>query len=492
MKSSGGRYATIKMADKAKELRNINKKRSIPARWFFNSLGVTVILMIAFITVLSFSIQSYVYNGIQQVLIGRSDELLNIFLSSGTSNFATVSRAYIENFPDKNDMEIMALSKDGEILISSTGFSPNQNQTKPDYDDAIANDTDFGYWIGHLETGEKVMAISNLVRNREGALQGSLRYIVSMEKADEQIQVFVMGLIFIGFGITLAISLSGIYFIRSIVNPLKQINLTALKISQGDFAVRIKKINSDEIGQLIDTINAMAEELGTTEKTKNDFVSSISHELRTPLTAIKGWAETLHNEKYDEETTKQGMNIIMKESQRLTLIVEDLLDFSNVRTGKMILSLEKTDILNELDEVVFLFTKRAGDEKKLLIYEEVESLSPIMADMNRLKQVFVNIIDNALKYTNENGTITISAYQKNDKVYIEVKDTGVGIDPKHLPKIKEKFYKANQMVRGSGIGLAVADEIVTLHAGKLLIDSVWEQGTTVTVELPICKDESNN
>lgn len=460
-------------------------RQSISTRWFVNSLGVVVVLIVIFITTMSFSVQSYVYNGIQQILISRSDELLNVFASSGTSSFTTVSRAYIENFPDKNDMEIMLISKTGNVSVTSTGFQPDQTQIMPDYVSALSSDVNFGYWIGELDTGEKVMAITRVVRNEYNSVEGSLRYVVSITEADEQIFMFILLLITVGLGITLAITFSGIYFVRSILTPVRQISVTAQKISDGNFDVRIEKFKDDEIGQLIDTINIMAEELGNSERMKNDFISSVSHELRTPLTAIKGWAETLEVTEQDEKTRKQGMNIIIKESQRLTGIVEELLDFSRIQNGRMNLNLVKTDVLAELDEVVFLFTERAKSEDKKMIYDDVAILSPIMADMNRLKQVFVNIIDNAIKYTEAGGQIKIVSYEEKEQIFIVVEDTGCGIASEHIPHIKKKFYKANQVVRGSGIGLAVADEIVALHGGELEVQSTLGKGTKVTISLPI-------
>lgn len=468
------------------------KKRSISRRWLINSLGVIVLILIIFITCLSFSIQSYVYNGIQQALIGRSDELLNVFASSSGSEFSTVSRAYIENFPDKNDMEIMSISRSGTVAVTSTGFAPDQNQEMPDYESALSSQNNMGYWIGHLDTGEKAMAITRVVRNTAGSVVGSIRYLVSMEKADAQIRIFVIGLVIVGGVVTLLIIFSGVYFIRSIVTPVTQISTTAKKIARGDFDVRIEKSHDDEIGQLIDTINDMAEELGNSEKMKNDFISSVSHELRTPLTAIKGWAETLQEGEQDALTQQKGMSVIIKESERLSGIVEELLDFSRIQSGRMSLMLNKIDLLAELDEAVFLMTDRANSEHKNLIYEEGTMLSPVLGDVNRLRQVFVNILDNALKYTPEGGTISVVPSEKNGIISVVITDSGCGIPEIHLPNIKKKFYKANQLVRGSGIGLAVADEIMNLHSGTLTVESRECHGTKVVISIPTIKKREEN
>jgi len=230
----------------------------------------------------------------------------------------------------------------------------------------------------------------------------------------------------------------------------------------------------------------MAKELGTSERMKNDFISSVSHELRTPLTAIKGWAETMHGCGIpDQDTFDKGMDIIVKESARLTGIVEELLDFSRMQNSGMMLKLEKLDVLAELDEVLYMLRDRAISEGKHLLYDEPEPMPPVMADKNKLKQVFLNIVDNALKYTPAEGVVGIQVMKEKDSVRIVVTDTGCGIAPDDLPRVKDKFFKANQNVRGSGIGLAIADEIVQKHGGTLEIESGIGVGTTVTITLPV-------
>ena len=181
------------------------------------------------------------------------------------------------------------------------------------------------------------------------------------------------------------------------------------------------------------------------------------------------------------------MDVIIRESERLSGLVEELLDFSRLQNGRMQLISEKMDILAELDEAVYLFTERARNEGKDLRYEETIALAPVYGDRNRLKQVFVNIIDNALKYTGEGGSVAVRPALDKDRVRVIIEDTGCGIPAEPLPNVKKKFYKANQLVRGSGIGLAMADEIIAMHNGTLEIESTEGKGTKVTISLPLCK-----
>ena len=464
--------------------------KGISRRWFLNTIGIVFVILVIFIASLSLMVRTTVYNGIELAITGRVDELLNwLSASSGgymTSEFTAITRDYIENyFQDKDKMEIMALSRTGQILITSTGFEPDQQQAMPDYDMALQSEDSTGNWIGSLNTGEKVMAITRAVRDENGSLVGSIRYMVSLERADQQTFLVIIILVLAGAFIMLLLTFTGIYFIRSILVPVKQISASAKQIAQGDFDVRIEKGKDDELGQLCDAVNDMAGELGAAERMKNDFISSVSHELRTPLTAIKGWAETLRVGA-DPVTAEKGMTVIIRESERLSGLVEELLDFSRLQSGRMRLSAARLDILAELDEAVYLFTDRARTEHKDLTYEENTSLSPVYGDRDRLRQVFVNIIDNALKYTESGGSITVSSREEEGFVQVIVSDTSCGIPPEHLPNVKKKFYKANQLVRGSGIGLAVADEIAAMHGGSLHIESQVGVGTVVTVSLPTC------
>ncbi len=464
------------------------RKEGIARRWIFNSLGIILIVLITLIITLSFVVQGYIYNMIRSTIYGRAGELNSIFPSYQNmtpQEFSTMARSYVENSSSKEIMETMVLNFSGNVVITSTGFPPDENQPMPDYQQALSSNQEEGEWIGNLLSGEKVMAVTRVIRSQKGSYLGAIRYVVSLEEADKQIASIIGALLLAGFLIIMFMIISGSYFIKSIVVPIQQIGATARQIAQGDFNARIENSSEDEIGQLCHTINDMAVELGAAERMKNDFISSVSHELRTPLTAIKGWAETMQEMgDTDPETFNKGMGVIIRESERLSGIVEELLDFSRMQSGRMTLTMDKIDILAELGEAVYMFTDRAASEGKTLVYEEPSMLSPVLGDINRLRQVFVNIIDNALKYTQSGGVIHISAGESDGYIRVIISDNGCGIPAEHLPNVKKKFYKANQTIRGSGIGLALADEIMALHCGSLEIESREGIGTSVTIIIP--------
>ena len=462
--------------------------KGITRRWVFNTFGVVLIILVVLIIGFSVAVQGFYYNGVFQVLNGRSTELVNIF--NGSDNFVETARDYVENFPDKELMELMVIDSDGSVMITTTGFTPDKEQKMPDYEYALKTEDHYADWHGSLSSGENVMALTRVIVDDNNESVGAIRYVVSLEEADRKIFIAISVVCLVGLLILFFIFVSSTYFLRSIVRPVREISTTAKKIAQGDFNARIDKFYDDEIGDLCDTINYMAGELGAADKMKNDFISSVSHELRTPLTAIKGWAETVQLDGFSKKkTVEKGIGIIIKEAERLNGIVEEVLDFSRIQQDRMVLIMDKLDILAELDESIYMQRERANAENKHIVYEEPDILPPVLGDKNRLRQVFINIIDNALKYSGEGGVVTISAEASEKYIVITIADNGCGIKAEDLPKVKQKFYKANQTVRGSGIGLAVADEIMKLHNGSLDIDSTEGVGTTVTISIPLIQEE---
>ncbi len=466
--------------------------KGITKRWILNTLCAIVAIVVCAIVCLSFAVRTYFYSSAEQTLSGRSVELSNIlsdFSSTSATGFTATARDYVENSPEREQMEITVINMSGEILVNSTGFNPDTSTPMPDFDEAKASPAGYAKWVGKLPSGEKVTAVTRIVKNIDGDAVCAIRYVTSMADINVVIIVSIVVFIAVGLLIIALVIISGNYFVRSIVKPVQNISDTAKKIAQGDFNAQIDKMYDDEIGDLCDSINDMATALGASDRMKNDFISSVSHELRTPLTAIKGWAETMQAcGTPDKETFDKGMDIIVKESSRLTGIVEELLDFSRMQNNQMLLMKEKLDLLAELDEVIYMMRDRAQNEGRHLLYDQPDIIAPVIGDKNKLKQVFINIIDNALKYTPSEGVVGIQLIREEELIKVIVTDTGCGIAPDDLPRVKDKFFKANQSVRGSGIGLAIADEIMALHGGSLDIESGIGVGTTVTLSLPLATE----
>ena len=461
-------------------------KKSITKRWAVNNLGVIVLALLVIEMAIIYALQSYYYNSAKQYLFSKLNavtSVLSIHSQDSAANFSAEMRNMLETFNEKDKIELMAINSKGRVVLTSSGFSPDADAPMPDYEEAMANGE--GSYIGKLGSGEKVLAVSVPITSINGEYT-SVRMVTSLTDIDNTIKTYIIVITIVCLVILLIIITTGLFFAGSIVKPIRQISGIASKFAMGDFSVRIDNNSNDEIGDLCTAINHMADELSTAEAMKNEFISSVSHELRTPLTAIKGWAETLMVDGGENpDTMKKGVVVIVNETERLSQMVEELLDFSRMQNGHFTLRSEAMDILAELGDAVLIYSDKAKREQIEIIYDEPEMLPFVFGDKNRIRQVFINIIDNAVKYSSAGDTVTVKASEDGGSVVIAVSDTGCGIKKSDLSKVKTKFYKANHTRRGSGIGLAVADEIISMHGGTMDITSAGEgKGTTVTIKLP--------
>lgn len=464
-------------------------KRSITRRWFVNNLGIIVLILVVIELALIFAVQNYFYNSARQYLVSKLNAVTGVltrYSADSSTNLSAELRSTLEGFSDKDKMELMAIDNNGVIALTSSGFSPDAPMAMPDYDNAMNSVDSYGYSVSRTANGERIMAVTYPIAAISNEYS-AIRVVTSLEAIDHAIMTFVLAATCVAIAVVVLLGFSGLYFVGSIIRPIQEINKNTEKFAQGDFSARIEQQSEDEIGALCDAINHMADELSNAETMKNEFISSVSHELRTPLTAIKGWAETL-NDGADPQTMQKGLRVIVGETERLSRMVEELLDFSRMQSGHFTLNRAAMDVLAELGDAVLIYLERAKKDHITIEYDEPEMLPIVYGDKNRIRQVFINIIDNAMKYSEPGSTIIIRAEAPSEiAVRITVEDHGCGIKASDLPKIKTKFCKPNHTRRGSGIGLAVADEIVNMHGGTLHIQSTEGVGTTVTITLPSYK-----
>lgn len=465
-------------------------RASITGRWLVNSLGAILLLLTSMLLAFSVFINVYYTNTARQYVTSRLNMAAGLLQQSYSDNplsFGGEVRSMVVNWSDKDKTELMTINASGQVTMTSSGFAPLKNILAQDYYDALENGS--GSYIGKLSTGEKVIAVSALTPDTAGEYS-VIRLVSSMERVDRHVALCIAAAAVLCGTILAFMMFSGMYFIKSIVIPVRQLGATARRYAKGDFSSRIPVTADDELGELCEIVNKMADELSQSESMKNEFISSVSHELRTPLTAIKGWAETIGTMPEDKETVTKGMRVISTETERLSQMVEELLDFSRMQSGKFTLHKTNVDILAELGDAVLIYTERAKKEGIELVYAEPEDLPIVYGDRNRLRQVFINVIDNSIKYSERGGLVTVQAISPDDtKIEIEVSDTGCGISPEDLPKIKTKFFRANHNKRGSGIGLAVAEEIISAHSGTLEVFSEVGMGTSVVIMLPTVRPQ---
>ena len=461
-------------------------RSSITKRWLLNSFGIIVVIMVAMVIGVSAAMHSFYYNSASQYIRTRAAAVsarLESAAADAGSDFNARLYELVQDFEYRDRIELMAIDSEGTVFLTSSGFLP-QDTAMPDLADSRTNGG-IGSFTGRWD-GQKIMAVTVLSSLSGEDLLG-LRYVVSMQAIDRQLTLITVFASLVALAILLFVLYTSSYFMNSIIAPVGEVSRTARQIAQGDFDVRLDTHNDDEIGQLCASINNMAEELSNAEQVKNDFISSVSHELRTPLTAIRGWGETLlADDGSDPEALRRGLNIIVKESGRLTNMVEELLDFSKMADGRFALHLEQMDLQAEFEDAVYTYRevfKQQGitlDYHSDGVYDE-----PITADPERLKQVFCNVLDNAAKHGGAGKRIETRLVRRGSHYIITIRDYGPGIPADDLPHVKEKFYKGSSKARGSGIGLAVCDEIIRLHNGTLAIGNAKGGGCIVTIRLPI-------
>lgn len=465
----------------------------IVKRWFINTFCVVVFVLAVILIFIAATLHSHYYGTARKTLESRafSSNLSTFFSQNNVSSdaeFNSLAHEYIENFTEKNIMEVWVIGKNGKAIASTTGFSVDDSDMQ-DYNTALTSEDGSGLWKGRNINREKIMALTVMLPADSDGNRGAVRFIASLEDIDSQYITILFLLLLVLFFTAGLVAFSGSFFIRSIVNPVKEINEKAKILAKGDFTAQIEQFSDiDEISELCSTFNEMAKAIGESDRMKNDFISTVSHELRTPLTAIKGWGETVE-ESNDIGAVKTGVNIILSETDRLNSMVEDLLDFSKMESGRLTLRMQKADIFAELLDTAIVFYERAQREGIEFKYDiPVEEVALSQIDPNRIKQVFVNIIDNAFKYCDKKDSlVTLKAFVFEGKFKAIISDNGCGISAEDLPRVKEKFYKANISVKGSGIGLAVCDEIIKKHQGEFNIFSDLGIGTTVEIVLPLKK-----
>lgn len=466
--------------------------KGIRRRWMINSVGVVLSIAVTVVVFSAMSLSNYYYSSMQQGMIARANAASEFFSSyaSTESEYLDMAKYYISEFDDRDSLELQFIDTDSQRVILSSlatyGLNSVDTARSEDVLQAVANMKACS-WVGRNQgTGERVLAVSSPIING-GEVRGVMRLVTSLRAVDRQIIYIVCLLLLAGLLIVFIVYAVSIYFIKSIVDPVTGITEAARRIADGSYGIQLEKQYDDEIGDLTDAINHMSRKISENEKMKNEFISSVSHELRTPLTAINGWGETLlSGELTDPEDNRKGLSIIVSEGKRLAQMVEELLEFSRIQDGRFTLSMEPIDIKAEFEDAVYTYKQFFHKQGIQLHHQDCdEEFDLIPGDPQRLRQVFCNLLDNAAKHGGAGQCIRTAIARLQDMVCITIRDYGPGIPEEELPFVKKKFYKGSSKARGSGIGLAVCDEIVTRHGGRLDISNSPGGGCLVRIILPL-------
>ena len=471
---------------KTTQLTDKVKIRGIRRRWLLNSVGIVVLIIILAVSAFTASLVNYYYTETADSLERKATSTANGFRLYTRSDYSTAAQQTVNSYEDKSRLELQFLDTSGAVLYSGNDLTAGSTPNTPDIQAAVESKSAESWQGKDPATGERILAASCPVIY-QGEVVGVIRYVTSLSGIDRQFVFSMAVIITIALAIFAMVYFSNLYFVRSIVEPLAGITEIAKVIADGSYGVQIEKKYDDEIGELTDAINDMSLKIRQSEKTQTEFISSISHELRTPLTAITGWAETIQNgELRSAEDLRKAMGIIVSEARRLTNMVEELLEFSRIEDGRFTLSVEPLDLKAELEDAVYTYTEFFRKEGIELRYTDCpEEMIPISGDPERLRQLFCNLLDNAAKHGGSGKRIDVSIRVEGDDAIIRIRDYGPGVPEEELPFIKNKFYKGSSKARGSGIGLAVCEEIVTRHEGRLDIGNAEGGGFVVEIHLPV-------
>ena len=465
------------------------KVTGLRRRWLINTLCVVLPLAIVCVFAVTAAFAAYYYSGMESDLRYRARTTTEFFAENMNVDYNAYYQScvkYAQTYEDRNSIELQFINAQGMLVASSygpwAGDAPNTSEIREAMDTRSLR-----AFVGEDEhTGEHIMAVSSPMIYSNGEVIGVLRFVTGTRVM--HMQIFFIALVSVAFFVAfvLIIVLLTNYYIHTILVPVADITEKAQRIATGSYGIQIQSKYRDEIGVLADTINEMSNKISQNEKVQTDFISSLSHELRTPLTAITGWSETLLTDENLDRGTRRGMEIILRESKRLTEMVLGLLEFSRIEGDRMTLNIEMADIRAEFEDTVFMYGSRLKQEGITLNYIETDDDIPeIPCDPKRLRQVFLNILDNAAKHGGDGKTIDATIRATDIAVIITIRDYGPGIPEDEIPLVKKKFYKGSSKARGTGIGLAVCDEIVTMHDGSLDIANAEGGGTQVRICLPM-------
>ncbi len=471
----------------------------------FNNIRVKLFLTYFILIVFNISLMGYLFYYFtrahfmttrKEYLATSADYFIN-FVSPNIKfqdDLIPATRFFIRQYWEQIDYELVVVNASSEIISDSrsidarVGFSPF----------SVDNDK---HVQSVLQNGKAVSWVENVGENQyvyqcnpvflENKVIGAVKLAMSTEDFSNLFTI-LKNYFFITFIWSLiAALLLALFFIKTLMNPVTRIRDMAMEIAHGNFENRLKNYSSDELGDLSRNINKMADELKKLEQTRNAFLANVSHELRTPLTIIKGFAMTMMGDPGIDDTNKNCLETINKEVDRLTRLVNELLELSRIKTGRFSLNMSECSITDLIDFVVFQMTAKAQQIGCKILVNGSDNLPKIQADPDRIKEVLINLIDNALKYSTAGTSqcaVTVSATHEDSVIKIIIKDSGPGIPKEELSLVFERFFRGGsrgQKIEGVGLGLAIVKEIVTAHEGKIYAESPEGEGCSFIIELPL-------
>lgn len=406
------------------------------------------------------------------------------------------SKAEFENkvdaFAFNNNLSIEFVDLGGNIIYTtgSTGFGGQipmmRNRERVEAFQKVLAGKEVAVTLFHPRFGNKFMLIGLPVK-KSGELTGVLFINMPLAPVEDTASILKKQLMFITLILLVAAVIISYMISRTFTKPILEIKKVSEKMASGDFSDRIKSRSKDEIGKLAETINYMGQELSKIEQLRKDLIANVSHELRTPLSLIRGYAETIRDVSGNvPEKREKQLNIIIEESERLSKIVDDILNLSQMQAGYLNLNLGQFMINKTIEDVVKRYDILSEKTDIKIIFENTGDIM-VTADEQRIEQVLFNLINNAFNHTPEGGSITVKVIDGQDTVKVEVSDTGTGISDEDIKHVWDRYYKADKTsgrkMVGTGLGLAIVKSVLESHKALYGVKSKKGAGTTFWFEL---------
>ena len=446
---------------------------------------VVTLVLVLLVSVLSYGTYRYYYEYESEALLSHATTSAYLYPQAQVgfdtpSAFSVLVRTF--GYPGT---DLTIVDRTGSI-VKTTGQRIQQASFSNEQLDALAKGESVVQ--DYDVRDEHFLSVTSPILTNDAAAF-AISFTRPLSDLDTLIREIWMAIALIAVSVWLIALYSVIRIANRFVRPIQEIIESADEMAQGDFDVAVYSNEKHELGALARTLTYLGAKVQQHQATRNEFMSNVSHELRTPLTSIKGWTETIRggDEKLSEET-ELGLSIIHSETERMIGLVEQLLDYTKIEESRLVLYRQELDLVTLLRKVSIQL-KQALEDKQLTLIERYPQKSIGLFDENRLKQVFLNLLENAIRFSPEGGTLTIRFVQSERVAFISIIDEGPGISKEHLQRITEMFYQAHVTKGSSGLGLGIAKELIEAHEGKLVIESDVGKGTTVTVLLPLDPSE---
>lgn len=402
-----------------------------------------------------------------------------------------VSLAIVGRWRRHTRLRVTVVGARATVLAASTGGGegePVDEARRPGLRRALEGHTNGTIWKSPNFDFEDTMYV-NVPARRAGRVVGAVRVAHSLAEIQQKVARVRSTLLAASalYGAVLVFLV--VAFARSVVQPIETLQRDATRIAAGDLSLRVGVQGRDEIAALAATINQMTARLQLLEGLRRQYVSDVSHELRTPLTAIRSMAETLlaYGDS-DPALRERYLPRIVGQTDRLARLATQLLDLAQIESGNLVGSFAPVALEGVLDEIAATFGPQAQARSVDLALDVPGALPHVRGDRDRLVQVFVNLVDNALRHTPAGGRVTVRATAERDRVLVTVEDSGEGVAAEHLPHLFERFYRAQKsrspQSGGAGLGLAIVRQVVEAHGGRIDVESVVGEGTRFRLALP--------